>query len=206
MLDLVEEKKLFSQGYKIIGALDEAGRGPLAGPVVAACVIFNANISINNDLIKVNDSKKLSEKVREVLFKLIKQNFIEVGVGICDHRTIDKINILQATFLAMKKAISSIKNKPDLIIIDGSAKLPNYSTPQQTFIKGDEKLFTIAAASIIAKVTRDHIMQEMDKLYPDYDFGKHKGYGTKLHLDKLKQHGPCAIHRLSFNKVKQELV
>lgn len=202
MLDLAEEKKLFSQGYKIIGALDEAGRGPLAGPVVAACVIFNANISINNDLIKVNDSKKLSAKVREELFELIKQNFIEVGVGICDHKTIDRINILQATFLAMKKAIGSVKSKPDFIIIDGPAKLPNFSTPQRAYIKGDERLFTIAAASIIAKVVRDRIMREMDKLYPDYGFSRHKGYGTKLHLEKLKQSGPCAIHRLSFNKVK----
>jgi ribonuclease HII len=202
MFDLIEEKKLFSQGYKIIGALDEAGRGPLAGPVVAACVIFNANISINNDLLEVNDSKKLSAKKREELFEVIKKNFIEVGIGICDHKTIDRINILQATFLAMKKAISSVKNKPDFIIIDGSMKLPNYSTPQQVYIKGDERLFAIAAASIIAKVTRDHIMQEMDQLYPDYGFSQHKGYGTKLHLEKIKQYGPCAIHRLSFNKVK----
>lgn len=201
-MDLNEEKKLFSQGYKLIGALDEAGRGPLAGPVVAACVIFNANISINNDLNKVNDSKKLSEKVREKLFELIKENFIEVGVGISDHRTIDRINILQATFLAMKKAISSVKSQPDLIIVDGSAKLPNFSTPQLPYVKGDERIFAIAAASIIAKVTRDRIMREMDKLYPDYGFSQHKGYGTKFHLEKLKQFGPCAIHRLSFNKVK----
>jgi len=203
MLDLMEEKKLFSQGYKIIGALDEAGRGPLAGPVVAACVIFNANISINNDLLEVKDSKKLSAKKREELFEIIKKNFIEVGVGICDHKTIDRINILQATFLAMKKAISSVKSKPDLIIIDGSMKLPNCSTPQQTYIKGDERLFTIAAASIIAKVTRDSIMQEMDQLYPIYGFKQHKGYGTKFHLEKLAQYGPCAIHRLTFKKVKK---
>lgn len=158
-MDLNEEKKLFYRGYKVIGALDEAGRGPLAGPVVAACVIFNHNISINNDLVRVNDSKKLSEKTREALFEVIKQNFIEVGVGLCDHKTIDRINILQAAFLAMKKAISSVKTKPDFIIIDGSAKLPNFSTPQQAYVKGDEKLFTIAAASIIAKVTRDRLMQ-----------------------------------------------
>lgn len=202
MLDLIEEQKLFSQGYNIIGAIDEAGRGPLAGPVVAACVIFNANISINNDLTEVDDSKKLSEKKREILFELIKKNFIEVGVGICDHKTIDRINILQATFLAMKKAIGAVKNRPDLIIIDGSLKLPNFSTPQKTYVKGDARLFTIAAASIIAKVTRDKIMLEMDKLYPDYGFKKHKGYGTQFHLEKLKQFGPCAIHRLSFNKVK----
>lgn len=200
-MNINEEKKLFFNGYKTIGALDEAGRGPLAGPVVAACVIFNSDIKIDNELIGVNDSKKLSEKTREFLFELIKQNFIEVGVGICDHETIDRINILQATFLAMKKAISVLKNKPDLIIIDGSAKIPNFSTPQQTYIKGDERLFTIAAASIIAKVTRDRIMQKMDKLYPSYGFSKHKGYGTKLHLEQLKQSGPCAIHRLSFNRV-----
>ena len=203
MLNLIEEKKIFSQGYKVIGALDEAGRGPLAGPVVAACVIFNANISINNQLSQINDSKKLSAKKREELFEVIKKNFIEVGVGICDHKTIDRINILQATFLAMKKAISSVKNKPDFIIIDGSMKLPNCSTPQQTYIKGDERLFTIAAASIIAKVTRDSIMQEIDQLYPNYGFKKHKGYGTKFHLEKLEQYGPCAIHRLTFKKVKK---
>lgn len=201
-MDLIEEKKLFSIGHKIIGALDEAGRGPLAGPVVAACVIFNANISINNDLLQVNDSKKLSADKRKFLYEAIKRNFIEVGVGICDHKTIDKINILQATFLAMKKAISAVKNKPDLVIIDGSNRLPNFSTPQTAYVKGDERIFSIAAASIIAKFTRDEIMLKMDKLYPEYEFGKHKGYGTKLHLEKLKQHGPCAIHRLSFNKVK----
>ncbi|MFA5359809.1 MAG: ribonuclease HII [Patescibacteria group bacterium] len=203
MLDLAEEKKIFSHGYKVIGALDEAGRGPLAGPVVAACVIFNANISINNELAQINDSKKLSAKKREELFAAIKKNFIEVGVGICDHKTIDRINILQATFLAMKKAISSVKNKPDFIIIDGSMKLPNCSTPQQTYIKGDERIFTIAAASIIAKVTRDNIMREIDQLYPNYGFKQHKGYGTKFHLEKLAQYGPCAIHRLTFNKVKK---
>ncbi len=202
MLDLAEEKKILSRGYSLVGAIDEAGRGPLAGPVVAACVIFNANISINNELSKVNDSKKLSAKKRDELFELIKSNFIEAGIGICDHETIDKINILQATFLAMKKALGGLKNKPEFLLIDGSLKLPNCSTPQEAIIKGDEKLFSIAAASIIAKVTRDRIMLEMDKLYPEYGFERHKGYGTKLHLDKIKQYGPCPIHRLSFNRVK----
>lgn len=200
--ELTEEKKIFSQGYEIIGALDEAGRGPLAGPVVAACVIINANFSINNELAEVNDSKKLTAGKRELLFDLIKKHFIEVGVGICDHQTIDRINILQATFLAMKKAISSIKIKPDFLIIDGSIKIPNCSTPQQTFVKGDGRVFAIAAASIIAKVTRDRLMLDFDKLYPNYGFIKHKGYGTKDHLAKLKQYGPCPIHRLSFNRVK----
>lgn len=202
MLDLAEEKKIFAQGYKTIGALDEAGRGPLAGPVVAACVTINANFSINNALKEINDSKKLTAKKRELLFDLIKKHFIEAGIGISDHKTIDRINILQATFLAMKKVISSIKNKPQFLMIDGSIKIPNCSMRQQTFIKGDEKIFSIAAASIIAKVTRDRLMLDFDKLYPQYGFIQHKGYGTKYHLDKLKQYGPCPIHRLSFNRVK----
>ena len=178
-----------------------AGRGPLAGPVVAACIVFNDTISINNELLGINDSKKLSAKKREELFELIKNNFIEVGVGICDHQTIDRINILQATFLAMKKALSAVKSRPEFLLIDGSLKLPNCSTPQQAIIKGDGKVFSIAAASIIAKVTRDRIMLEMDKLYPNYEFKRHKGYGTKLHLERIKQFGPCPIHRLSFNRV-----
>ncbi|MDD4901009.1 MAG: ribonuclease HII [Patescibacteria group bacterium] len=202
MLGLAEEQKIFDQGHEIIGALDEAGRGPLAGPVVAACVIIKANFSINNELEEINDSKKLSAKKRELLFDLIKKNFIEVGVGICDHQTIDRINILQATFLAMKKALSSIKNKPGFILVDGSLAIPNCSIAQRAIVKGDEKVFSLAAASIIAKVTRDRMMLEMDKLYPDYGFLKHKGYGTKEHLEKLKQFGPCPIHRLSFNRVK----
>ncbi len=202
MLDLAEEKKIFCRNYDIIGGLDEAGRGPLAGPVVAACVMIKANFSINNEISEINDSKKLTAEKRELLFELIKKHFIEVGVGICDHQTIDRINILQATFLAMKKAISSIKNKPRFLLVDGSIKIPNCSIPQETFVRGDGRIFTIAAASIIAKVTRDRIMLEMDKLYPDYGFKEHKGYGTKQHLEKLKQYGPCAIHRLSFNRVK----
>jgi len=202
MLDLLEEKKIFSQGYEIIGALDEAGRGPLAGPVIAACVIFKANFSINKEIEAVNDSKKLSSKKREELFEFIKNNFLEVGVGISDHQTIDRINILQATFLAMKKAIGSLKNKPQFLLVDGSIKIPNCSIPQSAIVRGDEKIFSIAAASIIAKVTRDRIMAEYDKLYPNYGFLKHKGYGTREHLVALKNFGPCPIHRLSFNKVK----
>jgi len=203
MFNLDEEKKIFSQGHGLIGAFDEAGRGPLAGPVVAACVIFKANIKINNELEAINDSKKLSPKKREELFELIKQNFLEVGVGVCDHSVIDRINVLQATFLAMKKAMGALKNKPNFLMIDGSLKLPNCSTPQQAYVKGDEKVFSIAAASIIAKVTRDRLMRELDRLYPNYDFARHKGYGTRLHLEKLKQYGPCPIHRLSFNRVKK---
>jgi ribonuclease HII len=201
MLDLAEEKKIFDENYDLIGGVDEAGRGPLAGPVVAACVVIKANITINIDLSEINDSKKLTAKKRELLFDIIKNQLVEVGVGICDHQTIDRINILQATFLAMKKAVSSLKNKPKFLMIDGSMKLPNYSMPQQAYVNGDERIFTIAAASIIAKVTRDRIMMEMDKLYPGYGFSQHKGYGTKFHLEKLKQLGPCPIHRLSFRRV-----
>jgi len=201
MLDLAEEKKIFDQGYEIIGALDEAGRGPLAGPVVAACVIFKADLAISNELETVDDSKKLTAKKRELLFDLIKKHFLEVSVGFCDHKTIDRINILQATFLAMKKALGALKNKPQFLLVDGSLALPNCSISQQAYIKGDKKIFSIAAASIIAKVTRDRLMQEMDKLYPHYGFIKHKGYGTKEHLARLKQYGPCPIHRLSFSRV-----
>ncbi|MDP2708819.1 MAG: ribonuclease HII [bacterium] len=201
MLDLSEEKKVLSSGMNLIAALDEAGRGPLAGPVVAACVIFNANISINKELQIVKDSKQLSAKQREGLFNLIQQGFLEVGIGLCDQATIDRINILQATFLAMKKAVSSVKTKPDFLMIDGSLKLPNCSIKQQDYIKGDEKIFSIAAASIIAKVYRDRLMRDFDQAYPQYGFARHKGYGTKLHLERLRQYGPCPIHRLSFNGV-----
>lgn len=197
MLDLIEEQKLFDQGYKLVAGIDEAGRGPLAGPVVAACAVCSPNI--NNDKLKlIKDSKKLTAKTREALFEVIKQEFVEVGVGICDHQTIDRINILQATFLAMKKAIGALKQKPNFIILDGKFKIPNCSYNQKAIIKGDELILSIAAASIIAKVTRDRIMFKMHKLYPDYGFDQHKGYGTKLHLECLKKYGPCPIHRMSF--------
>ncbi|MDO9399297.1 MAG: ribonuclease HII [bacterium] len=204
MLDFSEEKEFFNQGYKIIAALDEAGRGPLAGPVVAACVVFCVDQKISEELQQINDSKKLSLKKREALYPLIKQSFLGVGIGICDNQTIDRINILQATFLAMKKALGAIKQKPDFIILDGSLKISNLSLPQEAIIKGDEKILTIAAASIIAKVTRDRLMLDFYQQYPQYGFDQHKGYGTKLHIERLKQYGPCSIHRLSFAKVLQK--
>lgn len=198
MLNFSFEENLFSQGYKIIGSLDEAGRGPLAGPVVAACVIFDSNISQNfND--KINDSKQLTSQQRDEAYQLIMENFGHVGIGICDHETIDRINIFQATFLAMKKALGQIKIKPDFVLVDGKFPIPNYSSKQQAIIKGDEKVLTIAAASIVAKVTRDRIMQEMHELYPEYGFDQHKGYGTRLHLERLKKLGLCPIHRKSFH-------
>ncbi len=206
MLDLNEERNIFSQGYEFIGGIDEAGRGPLAGPVVAACVIVDKNFNINhNELKSIKDSKKLTPKKREELFTLIREKFIEVGVGICDHETIDRINVLQATFLAMKKAISSLKQKPDYIILDGGLKIPNTSYEQKNIIRGDELIFTIAAASIIAKVTRDRIMLKAHEVYPQYCFDQHKGYGTKLHLERLEKYGPCLIHRKSFRPVKKAI-
>lgn len=199
-----EEKQIFSNGHQIIGGLDEAGRGPLAGPVVAACVFIKPNFNFDNQLLKqIKDSKKLAEKKREELFDIIQKNFEDVGIGICDNQTIDNINILQATFLAMKKALGSIKNKPNIILIDGKFGLPNYSGLQRPIIKGDEKIFSIMAASILAKVTRDRIMKEVHKKYPQYGFDKHKGYGTKFHIEALNSHGPCPLHRKSFGPVKK---
>ena len=224
MLELIEEQNLFDAGYKIVAGIDEAGRGPLAGPVVAACAVLDSEMlkkiqedkdeSENNEgdtstcrlhyfrfhpcIELIKDSKKLTAKKREELAEFIKSEFLEVGVGICDHKTIDRINILQASFLAMKKAIGNLKQKPDFILLDGKFKIPNCSYRQKAIIKGDALIFCIAAASIIAKVERDRIMLKMHELYPEYGFDKHKGYGTKLHMERLKQHGPCAIHRMSF--------
>lgn len=203
MLDFSFEKKLLEQGYKIIAAIDEAGRGPLAGPVVAACVIFNSDFIGRNLIGLVKDSKKLSAVKRQELMPIIRQEFLAVGIGTTDHQTIDKINILQAAFLAMKKALGQAKIKPDLILVDGGFKIPNCSVRQEAIIRGDEKVFSIAASSILAKVARDNLMLAMDKIYPEYGFSQHKGYGTKLHLERLKKHGPCPIHRLSFAPVKK---
>ena len=206
MYKLETETKIFDQGYNILGAIDEAGRGPLAGPVVAACVVCEPDMKlVNKHLEKLKDSKKLSEKRREALYDVIHETFSEVGIGICDHKTVDKVNILQASFLAMKKAISSIKNKPDYIILDGRLLIPNFSTKQAAIINGDNLVFSIAAASIIAKVSRDRIMREIHSIYPQYGFDKHKGYGTKLHFENLTKYGPSPIHRTSFGPVKQLL-
>lgn len=205
MFNLTKEKEIFSTGYKLIGSIDEAGRGPLAGPVVAACVLIDSDFQITDDnLNAVKDSKKLTEKKREELFDIIKDNF-RVGVGICDHNTIDRVNILQATFLAMKKAIGDLKQKPDFILLDGKFPIPNMSTHQKPVIQGDNLVFSIAAASIIAKVTRDRIMLQMHEIYPDYAFDKHKGYGTKLHMELLNKNGACSIHRKTFAPVKRVL-
>jgi ribonuclease HII len=207
MNDLTEEQNLFKAGFKYIGGIDEAGRGPLAGPVVAVCVVLDKDFSLkkNEKLMLVNDSKKLTEKRREELFKIIYEEFYEVGIGICEHTTIDRINILQASFLAMKKALGGLRQKPDFLILDGRFPIPNISLKQKAIRRGDESVFSIAAASVIAKVTRDRIMKEMNELYPQYGFSQHKGYGTKFHFDRLLKYGPCPIHRKSFAPVKRLL-
>jgi len=204
MLGLEIEKNIFSQGYEILGAIDEAGRGPLAGPVVAACVILSPDKEFNEDFRElIKDSKKLTEKKREEVFDQIYDNFLEIGVGICNHETIDRINILQASFLAMKKAIGALRKKPEFIILDGKFPIPSISIKQKPIIRGDGTVFSIAAASIIAKVTRDRIMREYHKKFSEYEFDQHKGYGTKVHMELLKKHGPCLIHRKSFGPVKK---
>ncbi|HEY6953399.1 MAG TPA: ribonuclease HII [Bacteroidota bacterium] len=187
------ELSLWAKGIRTVAGIDEAGRGPLAGPVVAAAVVFPSGTIIKG----VEDSKKLTEKKREELFPLIKDQALCVGVGIVSHDVIDRINILQATILAMHKAIDDLTLKPDFVIVDGNS-FRHDVYPFQNIIDGDEKSFTIAAASIIAKVTRDRLMEEYHLRYPLYGFARHKGYGTKQHLDAIRQHGLCEIHRRSF--------
>ncbi|MFA5163433.1 MAG: ribonuclease HII [Patescibacteria group bacterium] len=203
MLDLKTEKKYFDLGYRYVAGLDEAGRGPLAGPVVAACVIIDQDFSLDDpELSLVADSIKLSAKQREKLFAVIKAKVKAVEIGVVDNLTIDKINILQASFLAMRHALKKIPLQPDYILLDGPFKIPKISQPQTAVIKGDSQIFCVAAASIIAKVSRDYMMSELAKSYPQYAFEKHKGYGTKLHLERIAQYGPCPIHRFSFAPLK----
>jgi ribonuclease HII len=199
MLNFLTEEKIFSEGWGLLGAIDEAGRGPLAGPVVAATVLVKPDFIFNQEKYKlIRDSKKLSETKREEAYALIMAEFPEVGVGWCNHETIDRINILQATFLAMKKALGALKTRPHFVIVDGKFKIPNISQNQAAIINGDATVFSIAAASIIAKVTRDRMMRQFHENYPAYNFAQHKGYGTKEHLEKIREFGPCPIHRLSF--------
>ena len=197
-MNLDKEQQLFASGYNLIAAVDEVGRGPLAGPVVSACVIIDKNFTLIPELAKVKDSKKLSAKQRELLFPIIKKQVKAVAIGMCDNTVIDKYNILQATFLSMKKAIKKTGLQPDIILVDGKFKIPKLSIPQEAIISGDDLVFSIAMASIIAKVSRDFLMTEFNKEYPKYGFDKHKGYGTKFHLEMIDLYGPCPLHRLSF--------
>ena len=188
------DKFYYNKGLRFVSGVDEAGRGPLAGPVVAAAVILSEETIIE----EVNDSKKLTPKKREVLFDKIKSQALSYGIGIVDNETIDKINILQATFLAMKKALTQLKINPDIVLVDGNHKIPGLEIKQEAIISGDAKSQSIACASILAKVTRDNLMLQYAKQYPQYLFDKHKGYGTKAHIEAIKKFGACPIHRKTF--------
>lgn len=189
------EKDAYSKGYKMVAGIDEAGRGPLAGPVVSAAVILPEDIFING----LNDSKKLSAKKRESLYSEILDTCIDHGIGIVDEKCIDGINILNATKKSMSIAVNALNIKPDMLFID-AVELNEVDIKQLSIIKGDGLSISIAAASIIAKVTRDRIMDEMHILYPQYGFINHKGYGTKQHMEAIRKYGRCPIHRTSFTK------
>ncbi len=195
MVDYSIENEYREKGFDIICGVDEAGRGPLAGPVYAAAVILPSDCVIEG----LNDSKKLTEKKREALFDEIKEKALAYGIASADEKEIDEINILNATFLAMKRAIDSLSVRPDLALIDGNQK-PHTDIEEVTVIKGDAKSMSIAAASVLAKVSRDRFMLEMAEKYPQYEFARHKGYGTKLHYEKIAQYGVCDIHRRTFLK------
>jgi ribonuclease HII len=189
------ESEAYEKGYKFIAGVDEVGRGPLAGPVVTAAVILKENELIEG----VDDSKKLSEKQREILYEVIKQRALAIEIGIIYEKEIDEINILNATKKAMEIAILNLSPKPDFILLD-AVKLEKIKIDQCSIIKGDSLSISIAAASIIAKVTRDRLIVELDKKYPEYGFAKHKGYGTAEHIAALRKYGICPIHRVSFTK------
>lgn len=189
------EQSYYDQGIQLICGVDEAGRGPLAGPVCAAAVILPANIEIPG----LDDSKKLTDKRRRELMPVIKEKALAYSIAFADHQEIDEINILQATFLAMERAIEQLSVRPELALIDGNRQ-KDFGLPVQTVVHGDSLSASIAAASVLAKVTRDDYMLEMAAQYPQYAFDVHKGYGTKAHYAALTEHGPCPIHRMTFLK------
>lgn len=190
------EKEIYNTGVEKICGIDEAGRGPLAGPVVVAAVIMPRESFIEG----VNDSKKVSEKKRETLYEKIINEAIAWGVGIIEQKEIDEINILNATKKGLTMAIKELKVKPDRIIVDALDRIDTLGIPYTPIIKGDAKCYSIAAASIIAKVTRDRIMRQWDEIYPMYGFEKHKGYGTAMHMQAIREYGLCPLHRRSFTK------
>ena len=195
MPDFSYEKELMSSGYKYVCGCDEAGRGPLCGPVVAAAVILPIDIEIPG----LNDSKKLTEKRREALFELIKESAIAYAIAEASPEEIDEINILNASMLAMKRAVEALEVKADFALIDGNCSR-GFDIPTKTVVKGDSISASIAAASILAKVTRDRGCIELDRIYPEYGIAQHKGYPTKVHMDAVKEHGPSPIHRKTFLK------
>ena len=190
------DKEFFNMGIKYVAGIDEAGRGPLAGPVVVASVILPANSMIEG----INDSKKISESKREKLYDIITEEAISYGVGIVYQDEIDEINILQATKKGLHEAVKSMKTKPQVILVDALTGIDTLGIPYKSIIKGDAKSYSIGAASIIAKVTRDRIMREWDKIYPEYGFAGHKGYGTAKHIQAIKKYGITPIHRKTFCK------
>ena len=189
------EEGYYAQGIKVICGMDEAGRGPLAGPVCAAAVILPEHLELPG----LTDSKKLTDKKRRELYPIIKEQAIAYGIGFADEREIDEINILQATFLAMSRALEQLGVKPELALIDGNRE-KDFGIPVRTVVKGDSLSANIAAASVLAKVARDDLMVEMARQYPEYGFEIHKGYGTKAHYAALREHGPSPIHRMTFLK------
>ncbi len=196
MPDYEFEKAAVNSGFSCICGVDEAGRGPLAGPVCAAAVILPEGAVIEG----LDDSKKLTEKKREKLYDIIKETAVAYSVAYGTLEEIESVNILEATYLAMNRAIEGLNVKPDFALIDGNRVPRGIKIPCETIVKGDSKSMSVAAASVLAKVTRDRLMLEYDKKYPEYNFKKHKGYGTKEHTELIKQYGPCEIHRLSFLK------
>jgi len=193
------ERKLRKQGFSRIAGIDEAGRGPLAGPVVAAAVVLRKEIPDG-----LTDSKKISAKKRTKLYHALRESDCDFGIGVVEQSEIDKINILQATTLAMKKAIGALKLTPEYLLVDGSY-LPKFIHPAQSITKGDARCQSIAAASIIAKVTRDTMMENLDAFFPEYGFAQHKGYGTSAHREAIEKYGPTPIHRLTFGGVREHL-
>ena len=191
-----EENKLYEQGIEYICGIDEAGRGPLAGPVVVGAVIMPKDSFIEG----VNDSKKISEKKREKIYDQILEEAIAYSIGVIDRQTIDDINILNATKKGLTMSLQELTVKPDIILVDALEHIDTLGIPYESIIKGDAKSYSIAAASIIAKVTRDRIMREWANIYPEYSFEVHKGYGTAKHISAIKEHGLCPIHRRSFTK------
>ena len=194
-MDYTYEHNAYLRGFTAVCGIDEAGRGPLAGPVCAVAVLLPEGLVIDG----LNDSKKLSEKKRELLFPVIQENALAFGIGFADEKEIDEINILQATFLAMRRAFDAMQRRCDYVLVDGN-RMPPMPVPGETVVKGDAKSPSIAAASILAKVSRDRVMLEYAKQYPEYQFEKHKGYGTKAHVEALRAFGPSPIHRRTFLK------
>ncbi|CAN2039028.1 Ribonuclease HII [Candidatus Magnetomoraceae bacterium gMMP-15] len=194
------EKETLKQGFKYIAGIDEAGRGPLAGPVLSVAVILPMSFSASG----INDSKKLSPKKRDFLYDIIYEQAVSIGIGIVDPAEIDRINILQASLLSMAFAVENLLPCPDYLLIDGIFGIKSH-IPQKPIKKGDQLSISIAAASIVAKVTRDRLMVKYDQYYPEFGFSKHKGYGTKVHRENIKKFGPCPIHRQSFKGVKEYL-